>query len=133
MKLTGRICCLILAFYFAGCATATTVAPTDSSTAKYNDLVGTWVRNGIYELTVERINPLEVKYYNVYLRRWVTVQEATLRLLNDGTPSITVTFNDNDYRGSRYDLSLVYGRLVGSYSTESRITYRVSFQRKIKD
>ncbi|TSA34027.1 MAG: hypothetical protein D4R65_06935 [Verrucomicrobiaceae bacterium] len=106
------------------------VASADSGTL--NDLVGTWIRpDGGYKLVVKSIGTdgkAEVQYFNP---NPIHVAEANATL-KDGTVALFVKFEDVNYTGSTYNLTLGAdkNRLEGKYfQATQKQTYDIFFER----
>jgi hypothetical protein len=108
-----------------------TVARADSGTL--NDLVGTWIRpDGGYKLVVKSIaadGKAEVQYFNP---NPIHVAEASTAL-KDGAATLFVKFEDVNYTGSTYNLTLGAdkNRLEGKYfQATQKQTYDIFFERQ---
>ncbi len=100
--------------------------------AGLEDLVGTWVRpDGGYRLVVKAVTAdgkADVQYFNP---NPIRVAEATAAM-KDGVATLFVKFDDVNYTGSTYNLTLASdnSRLVGKYfQATQKQTYEIFFER----
>lgn len=98
-----------------------------------NDLVGTWIRpDGGYKLVIKSIGAdgkAEAQYFNP---NPIRVSEANAAL-KDGTATLFVKFDDVNYTGSTYALTLASDkkRLAGKYfQATQKQTYEIFFERE---
>ncbi len=100
--------------------------------AGLEDLVGTWVRpDGGYKLVIKAVaadGKADVQYFNP---NPIRVAEATAAM-KDGAATLFVKFDDVNYTGSTYNLTLASdnSRLVGKYfQATQKQTYEIFFER----
>jgi len=118
---------ILPAIFLALCAAAL------AGTAAIGDLVGTWVRpDGGYKMVVKSIEKdgkAEVQYFNP---NPIHVAEATASL-KDGSVTLFVKFEDVNYTGSTYNLTLApdKNRLAGKYfQATQKETFEIFFERQ---
>lgn len=118
---------LVPLFFLALCTSA------HAGSGTLADLVGTWVRpDGGYKLVVKSIGAdgkAEVQYFNP---NPIRVAEA-IAALKEGEATLFVKFDDVNYTGSTYNLTLASdkNRLVGKYyQAIQKQTYEIFFERQ---
>lgn len=106
---------------------------THADSGTLTDLVGTWIRpDGGYKLVVKSIasdGKADVQYFNP---NPIHVAEATAAL-KDGATTLFVKFEDVNYTGSTYNLTLGAdkNRLEGKYfQATQKQTYDIFFERQ---